>query len=427
LERPSGGDKTGINQVRAAPYTFVPARTAIDGEGGLWRSRATRPARNPLRAIWTLTNDEIKARSSGPGGLESVRQMTQHIGGKMARTVLFDRALAALPVGLWAIAPLFVGGLVLGLVAHLSPISALVAAIVLPFVYRRNRARHETAVAEGLAQGAQPQDASWQPRLGQIKGLVRELATQMGVSAPVIEVETGGIEVNMRVFSSDGGAILLVNESMLRENLSAAIDADGLRGNVAHEMAHLRAGRGPANQLSAALRALQVSLLAASVAACGLAGAPIGLLAVSMATMAVLSAGGRLARRREEIEANLVAARMLGTDGPRTVLSGFAQASIAGVSLAYAIMPVRSHGLRLRATLLEATGLGATGLRASLEAWPHEDSFEPDAPLGLRERAARLGQRLVRPFSDHPGLASLAVLLGVERQSDDPTREDLAA
>ena len=353
--------------------------------------------------------------------------MAQRINGKMARTVLLDRALAALPAWVWAAAPLFVGGLALGLVGRLSPISALVALIVLPFAYRRNRAGHEEAMAEGLSQGTQPEDASWQPRLGQIKSLVRELATQMRVPAPAIEVETGRIEVNMRVFSGEGGAILLVNEAMLRANLSAAIDADGLRGNVAHEMAHLRRGQGHANQLSAAIRALRASLLVASLAACGLAGAPIAVLAVSVATMAVLSTGGRLAHRREEIEANLVAARTLGEDGPRMVLSGFAQASIAAVSLAYAITPVRSHGLRLRATLLEVSGLGATGLRASLEGWPHEDSFEPDTPLGLRQRAVRLGNRLARPFSDHPDLTSLAALLGVERQSDDPTQEELAA
>jgi Zn-dependent protease with chaperone function len=339
--------------------------------------------------------------------------MTRRIVGSKARAIMLDRALAALPAGVWAAAPLFAGGLALGLIARLSPISALVAAIVLPFAYRRNRSEHENAVAEGLSAPPVDDDPGWQPRLAAIRGLVRELAAQMGVATPAIEVETGRVEVNMRVFSGDAGSVLLVNEAMLRPNLSAAIDSDGLRGIVAHEISHLRAGQGHANQLSAAIRALRASLLAASVAACGLAGAPIAILGVSLATMALIALGGQLAHRREEIEANLVAARLLGDDGPREVLSGFAQASIAAHSLTYAIMPLRSHGLRLRATLAEATGFGAAGLRASLEGWPHEESFEPDAPLSWRERANRLGRRLGRPFSDHPDLASLAVLLGV--------------
>ena len=358
---------------------------------------------------------KTKPKAGFNNNFAAVRKMAHWPTRKMALTVLFDRALACLPTGIWAAAPLFLGGLALGLIVRLSPISAAAALVVFLYAYRRNRAGHEEAVAEGRAAPSARLRRDWQRRYFHLRSLVRELSSQMGVPAPRIVIEGSHIEMNMRVFASGAGSVLLVNEAMLRENLSPALDETGLRGIVAHEIAHLRPGQDHANQLSAAIRALRASLLAASVAGCGLAGAPIALLGVSVATMALISLGGQAAHRREEIEANLVAARLLGSDGPRTVLTGFAQASLAAHSLAYAIRPGRAHGLSLRASLLEVTGFGAASLQTSLESWPHEESFEPDPSPTVRDRAARFAHRLARPFSDHPGLASLAVLLGVER------------
>jgi Zn-dependent protease with chaperone function len=334
--------------------------------------------------------------------------------------VALDRLLAASPVYLWTALPLALAGAALGLGTNFAPLVILGTLILTPLAYRRNRAAHQRALASGLAAaahlGLRPE---WRERLALIERLTADYASRIGVRPPVIAPDPNpGIEVNMAVFHSALGpeaSVLLVNEAILCPALSEALEPEGLRGVVAHEIGHLRAGATRGDQISALLSALRGNFLFCALIGYALLGAPAIVVGLAAATFVLLGAGGLLIHRREEIEANLVAAALLGDGGARAVLRGAVEAIIAQRSLAYAILPHRKHALRLRAALLEATGFGVPSLRAPLESWAYTESPEDllEAPQSPQERLSALWRVFSHPCSDHPSLASLAVLLGV--------------
>jgi Zn-dependent protease with chaperone function len=234
------------------------------------------------------------------------------------------------------------------------------------------------------------------------------------VPTPTIVVDPGErIEVNMSVFHSRAGSILLVNEAVLLPTLSAGLDEEGLRGMVAHELSHLRPGATNGDQLSALLRALRGTFLASALAGFIGLGAPLAVPVLALALAVLLTPAAQLIARREELEANLVAAHLLGDDGPRLVVLGIAEATLAQRALVHAIMPEASSAVRLEHALIEAIGFGAPSLRAPLESWSYLETPAPQVDLSWRERALGLYGKLTRPFGDHPPLASVAAILGV--------------
>jgi len=326
-----------------------------------------------------------------------------------------DRILASVPAYLWTAVPLLVAGFALGLAGRLSPLVFAATVILTTSAYLSGRSIHEQALSAGLA-AAQTRaiEPAWAERLELIKALTAQYALGLGVPAPAVVVDPGErIEVNMSVFHSRAGAILLVNEALLLPALSAGIDDEGLAGMVAHELSHLRPGATNGDQLSALLRALRGTFLLAAIGGFIFLGAPLIVPAMALALAILLTPVGQLIARREELEANLVAARLLGDDGPRLVVLGLAEATLAQRALTHAIMPGASSAARLEHALSEAIGFGAPSLRAPLESWSYLETPLPQADASWRERVLGLYGKLARPFGDHPPLASVAAILGV--------------
>ena len=325
-----------------------------------------------------------------------------------------DRVLASAPVGVWFSLPLVIGGAAMGLIAAGSLLSAVVVAIVFAYAYRRFRSERERALAAMLADPGPRVRKIWQPRLSTVRRLIRQVSAASGVAAPRLLVEAGSsVEINAYAFGGDAGTVLLLPEAVLNPRLSRHFDERGLAGLVAHEIGHLRPGYAGTAQMAAAVRALRAAMLVGSLAACGLAGAPLRSLAVSVVAFGAMSLLVRLAARREEIEASLFAARILGVDGPAMVVAAVAQVSLCTKSLSYDIMPVRQAGMGLRAALNDAVGLGAAPLRTRLEAWPLESDFWPSERVGWRGRLAYARASLSAFPAGHPTPASLAGLLGL--------------
>jgi Zn-dependent protease with chaperone function len=158
-------------------------------------------------------------------------------------SVALDLVLAKAPLELLA---LVAAGLVFALVA----LSAIIAPAptVIGLGWTLLAWRREVAARPGRALDLRAREPrmrrDYQMRFRLVQRLAADLAVQIGIKTPHIMIDPKpGPSVNMSMYSNGGDPILLITPSLLDPLRSPVLDEAGLRGVLAHELAHARPGK----------------------------------------------------------------------------------------------------------------------------------------------------------------------------------------
>jgi Zn-dependent protease with chaperone function len=326
----------------------------------------------------------------------------------------FDVVLARIPDRLFLWGPLVLTGLGLVLLALSAPWLALLVGLALPWGVAYARVGYRRDVASALATSAPAIEPAWQARYAQIEQTAGLLAARNGQAAPRLLVDPAPASINAVAIRGEGQDFLSLGAGLLDAGLSSVLAFDDLVAASAHEIAHLRPAMRDEPRRGALLSTLLILLTAAAwtgalVPALGPANANLLLLEL------LLPVGWWFAKplltRREELEADRIAARLLGEQGPAQLVYALARVGFAVSLRLFLVTKQPAYAHRLLAVARETVRLGALGF---------DPAFEP-AIQGAVERPNRrysLGQRILfrladGPIADHPSLLGVARMLEV--------------
>ena len=330
-----------------------------------------------------------------------------------------DLALAHIPVNALTLAWLLVAFLSFAAIGTVSPITGLILGLFT--LVRLMMIRHTAAGALAkFREVAPPMRRAWQPRYFLIRRLVRHFAAVQGIEAPEIIIDGANIigRLNAAALHLEGQQTLVIDWRLFEPDASKMFGDSTLAGIIAHEIAHLRPSQLEREALFNWRRAYSGSLLPALVIGCLFAAAPISLFLLMWPALGAITYLALLARRREEVEADLRGAGFFARGGRSAILEALLLVGVATATSQVADCPSERFVTRFRRAIERAGRFGALAIGPDFSS-ACQAMVSVEEPNDLADRLLDLAYRAKHPFRDHPNVEAVARRLGLSQIDGD--------
>jgi Zn-dependent protease with chaperone function len=330
-----------------------------------------------------------------------------------------DLALAHIPVNALTVAWLLVALLSFAAIGTISPVTGLLLGLFT--LVRTAMIRHTAAgTLAKFREVAPPMRRNWQPRYFLIRRLVRRFAVAQGIEAPEIIIDGANIigRLNAAALHLEGRQTIIIDWRLFEHNASKMFGDSTLAGIIAHEIAHLRPSQLERETLANWRRAYSGSLLPALVSGCLFAAAPISLFLLMWPALGAITYLALLARRREEIEADLRGADFFARGGRSAILDALLLVGVATATSQVADCPSERLVARFRRAIERAGRFGALAIGPDFSS-ACQTMVSVEEQYGFADRLSGLVYRVKHPFPDHPNVEAVARRLGLSQIDND--------